>query len=200
MKELLPGIYHWTANHPKIKIEVSSYHLPEEGVLIDPLVPDDGMDAFVEPPRHIYLTNRHHYRDSRKLVAAFGCTVWCCEAGMHEFTHGEEVRPFRFGDVLPGGVTALEIGAICPDETALLIPRGEGVVALADGVVRRADGPLGFVPDEYMGENPESVKAGLRKAYRGLLQHDFDHILLAHGWPWIGGGKRALEEFIEGRG
>jgi hypothetical protein len=71
-------------------------------------------------------------------------------------------------------------------------------VALADGVVRDKDGPLGFVPDQYMGEDPEGVKAGLRKAYRRLLEHEFEHLLLAHGWPWITGGKRALREFLEG--
>ncbi len=26
MNEILPGIYHWTAAHPKIKVEVSSYY------------------------------------------------------------------------------------------------------------------------------------------------------------------------------
>jgi hypothetical protein len=92
---------------------------------------------------------------------------------------------------------ALEVGALCPDETALLIPEAEGLLALADGVVRREDGPLGFVPDEYMGDDPEGVKAGLKQSYQRLLQRDFDHLLLAHGWPWIGGGKQALREFIE---
>ena len=38
MNEILPGIYHWTAAHPKIKVEVSSYYLADECVLIDPLV------------------------------------------------------------------------------------------------------------------------------------------------------------------
>ncbi len=30
MNEIIPGIYHWTAAHPKIKIEVSSYYLADE--------------------------------------------------------------------------------------------------------------------------------------------------------------------------
>jgi len=119
------------------------------------------------------------------------------ESGLQEFSSGEQVRPFQFGDELPGGITALEIGAICPDETALHIPTAEGLLALADGVVRRDDGPLGFVPDQYM-DNPEEVKQGLRAAYRGLLDLEFDHLLLAHGQPWIGGGKQVLREFVGG--
>ena len=199
MKELLPGVFHWTASHPKIKIDVSSYYLSEERTLIDPLMPAEGPDWFSDKaPRHVLLTNRHHYRDSGRFVERFGCSVHCVESGMHEFKGGEPVQPFKFGDSLPGKITAIEIGAICPDETALLIPRAEGIVALADGVVRRDDGPLGFVPDEYLGDDPESVKAGLRAAYRGLLEREFDHLLLAHGWPWIGGGKQALREFITG--
>ena len=72
------------------------------------------------------------------------------------------------------------------------------MVALADGVIRRGDGPLEFVPDKYMGDDPKSVKVGLKESYRRLLgQHDFDHMLLAHGEPWIGGASQALREFLD---
>lgn len=197
MQEVHSGIVHWTRVHPGIKIEVSSYYLPEERVLIDPLVPEPGMDALATAPEHILLTNRHHYRDSAVFAERFGCTVWCVEAGLHEFTKGEQVRSFRFGDRLPGGILAVEIGALCPDETALHIPRGVGAFALADGVVRHQDGPLGFVPDPYLGEDPEAVKRALQRSYGRLLEFPFDHLLLAHGWPWIGGGKQALQDFVE---
>lgn len=197
MKEILPGVQHWTVVHPKIGIPVSSYYLPEERVMIDPLVPEDGMSVFGSGPEHILLTNRHHYRDSGKLEAEFGCSVWCVESGMHEFTHGEQIRPFRFGDTLPGGIEAIEIGVLCPDETALLIGRAEGILAIADGIVRHGDGPLGFVPDAYLGEDPEAVKVGLKKSYGRLLDRDFDHLLFAHGSPWLGGGRQALREFVE---
>jgi hypothetical protein len=48
-----------------------------------------------------------------------------------------------------------------------------------------------------MGDDPDGVKAGLKRSYQRLLQRDFDHLLLAHGWPWIGGGKQALRDFLE---
>ncbi len=198
MREILPRVFHWTVIHPKIKIEVSSYYLADDQVLIDPFEPVEGLDWFPTKPKHILLTNRHHYRDSGKFAGRFGCAVWCVETGLHEFQHGEEVRPFRFGDRLPGNITAVEIGALCPDETALHIPKADGLVALADGAIRQGGSPLQFVPDQYIGDDPAGVKTRLRESYRRLLERDFDHLLLAHGLPWVDGGKQALRDFAGG--
>ena len=197
MNEILPGIYHWTTAHPKIKIEVSSYYLVPERALLDPLIPAEGFNWFEPPPENIYLTNRHHYRHCAEFEKHFGCKVWCVEQGLHEFTNGETVRAFQFGDNLPGNIEAVEIGALCPDESALFISRDGGSIALADGVVRVDDGPLKFVPDFLLGDEPESVKAGLKAAYNKLLEREFDNLLLAHGWPIVGGGKAALREFVD---
>ena len=199
MQEIRPGIWHWTQRHPKIKMAVSSYYLEPERVLIDPLIPDEGLDWFADrPPRNIYMTIRHHYRHCGEISKRYGCEVWCVEQGMHEFTDGEVVRPFKFGDILPGDIEAVEIGSLCPDEGALYVAREGGCVALADGCVRRDDGPLQFVPDVLLGEDPAAVKAGLKRAYAKVIAaYEFDHLLLAHGLPWIGGGKAALQEFVE---
>ena len=196
MEEIAPGIWHWTALHPRIKIEVSSYYLPAEGVLIDPIAPSEGLDWFAEhgPPTDVLLTNRHHYRSSALFAERFGVTVHCVREGMHEFTGGERVEPFDFGDELPGGVVAHAVGAICPDETALHIP-ARHALALADGAVRwDAGGPLTFVPDALMDE-PTRTKEGLRDSYRRLAQLDFQHLLLAHGEPFVGTGREALAAF-----
>jgi len=197
VNEILPGVFHWTAEHPKIKVRVSSYWLRDERVVLDPMVPEEGLDRFDLAPQHVVLTNRHHYRDSGRFAERFGCTVWCVETGMHEFSHGEAVEPFRFGATLAGSIEAIEIGELCPDETALYIPKPGGVVAVADGVIRYDSGPLAFVPDAYLGDDPAAIKRGLKASYRRLLDREFDHLLLAHGSPWIGGGRDALREFVE---
>jgi len=196
VEEIAPGIWHWTALHPRIKIEVSSYYLPAEGVLIDPIAPSEGLDWFAEhgPPTDVLLTNRHHYRSSALFAERFGVTVHCVREGMHEFTGGERVEPFDFGDELPGGVVAHAVGAICPDETALHIP-ARHALALADGAVRwEAGGPLTFVPDALMDE-PARTKEGLRDSYRRLAKLDFRHLLLAHGEPFVGTGREVLAAF-----
>jgi hypothetical protein len=200
MEEIAPGLWHWTATHPRIGIPVSSYYLERERVLIDPLLPPEG-EAWLRErgaPAHVVLTNRHHDRDAWTLREAFGVTVHCVRQGVHELEGRGPVAPFAFGEELPGGIRAYEVGAICPDECALHIP-AHGALACADGVVRDDGGPLAFVPDAYMDE-PERTKAGLRAAYRSLLRLDFDLLLLAHGDPVVGGGKEALRAFVEEAG
>jgi hypothetical protein len=196
VNEVAPGIWHWDAPHPRIGIRVHSYYLPEERVLLDPIAPGEGLDFFAEhgPPTDVLLTNRHHYRSTGDFVERFGVTVHCVRQGLYEFSGGERVEPFDFGDELPGGVIAQEVGAICADETALYIP-ARRALAVADGAVRWEEGgPLAFVPDRFMDE-PERTKEGLRDAYRGLAELDFDHLLLAHGDPFVGNGRAALAAF-----
>ena len=207
MREIIPGLFHWTAFHEGIRQDVSSYFLAEPGVLIDPLLPADGFDGGVDalewlrehgPPTAILLSNRHHYRHSGRLAEAFDITVRVSEPGMHEFSAGQRVQPFQFGETLSGGVVAHEVDAICPDETGLVIPSARAI-ALADGVVGSGanDAPLGFVPDYLLGDDPEAVKEALRASFSSLLTLDFDHLLLAHGLPVVGEGKEQLRTFLE---
>jgi hypothetical protein len=196
VEEISPGIWHWAARHPRIKIQVHSYYLPAERLLIDPIAPDEGLDWFAEhgTPTDALLTNRHHFRSTSDFVERFGATVHCVRQGMHEFTQGEPIEVFEFGDELPGGVRAYEVGAICPDETAFHIP-ARSALALADGAVRWEEGgPLTFVPDHLMDE-PEETKRGLRESYRRLAELDFEHLLLAHGEPFVGNGRETLAAF-----
>jgi hypothetical protein len=197
MEELLPGVWHWTAVHPNHGMTVHSHAVGT--TLIDPLLPAEGMEALPGPVEQIVLTNRHHYRSSGELVARFGCPVRCHEAGLHEFAGTDrKVEGFAWGDQLAPDITAVKLAAICPEETVLHIARGNGVLAFADGIVRWEEGdPLGFVPDGLLGEEPEEVKTQLRHNLRGLLDLDFDTLLLAHGAPYVGDGREALRRFLD---
>jgi hypothetical protein len=202
MKEILPGMFHWKTFHKGIQAFVHSYYInaTDPAVLIDPRIPAQGIEWFAAhgAPQHIYLTNRHHYRHSGRFVARYGVRVWCHKDGLHEFTQGEKVRGFSHGKELPGGILALKVGALCPEETALYLPLNGGLLSVGDAIVRDR-GKLSFVPDEYMGNNPKSVKRGLRKAFlEHLREREFDHLLFAHGAPWIGGAKDALGRFLQG--
>lgn len=226
MQEVLTGVFHWQAVHPKIGVEVDSYWLEGGGaqgaqgggtgtagtqdggvqgggVLIDPLIPlDAGLQWFAQrpsPPSAILLSNRHHYRDSARFAERFHCPVLCSQKGLHEFSSGERVQGFAFRDRLPGGVIAHEVDAICPDETALYIPASRALV-IADGVVlggpHGEEGLIGFVPDSLM-DDPQRTKEGLLSAFSRLLEElDFQHLLLAHGGPLIADGRRQLEDLI----
>jgi len=200
MEEILPGIFHWTSFHEGIHSRVHSYYVSAlcPACLIDPRVPKEGLAWFGgrPTPQNIYLTNRHHYRHSQAFAAIFGATVWCDEQGLHEFTHGEAVRPLKHGQTLPGGVVALPVGALCEEETAFYLPLDNGVVAFGDALVE-LDGGLGFVPDELMGDDPAAVKQGLLKSFRKILdQRPFKHLLMAHGSPVTDRGHEALAQFV----
>jgi len=198
MRELSPGLWHWTAKHPHIGSEVSSYYFAAERVLLDPMLPPEGFEFFerVTTPEHVVLTNRHHDRDSWKLQERYGVEVHCVANGCYELEGRGTVTSFEFGDELPGGIRTHEIDAICPDETALHIP-AHRALACADGVVRwRGVEGLTFVPDELM-DDPKQTRDGLAAAYQSLLELDFDVVLLAHGGPMTGDAKRELERFIQ---
>jgi hypothetical protein len=195
--EVVPGILHWSGRHPRIGQDVHSYLIPEAGAVLDPILPDGVLEALREsgPPDRVLLTNRHHYRDSARLVAELGCTVHCPESGLHEFEGGPEVAGYAWGDEPAPGITAHEDDAICPDDGALHIAVGAGALALADAVIRW-DGELSFVPDFLM-DDPEGTKRGIVEALRRLCELDFDALLLAHGEPIPGGGREALAAFVE---
>jgi len=195
MEEIRPGLLHWTAFRDTIGADVHSYLHTPSGTLLDPMEPLQGVDAVPRVER-IVLTNRHHYRHSDRFVEAFGCPVLCHEAGLHEFSGG--VEGFAFGDELAPGVTALEVGVLCPEETALYLAGGAGALAFADCVIRGRHGELGFVPDFLLGDDPDAVKHGLRERFRALAEEvKFDALLLAHGDPVSTGGRTALRTFAD---
>jgi hypothetical protein len=197
MREIAPGLFHWSVPHPRIGAEVSSYYLRDARVVIDPMLPPEGLAWFADgpAPAHVVMTNRHHDRDAWRLRDAFGCTVHCPRAGLHELAGRGPAEGFDPGDLLPGGIEVHAVGAICPDESALHIPALRAL-AIADGIVRwpGAD-DLVFVPDALM-DDPEGTKAGLRAAFGRLLDLEPELLLLAHGAPVVGGGRAALAEFL----
>lgn len=195
MDEISPGVWHWTARHPRIGIEVSSYCLASEGVLIDPLIPADGIEWFEEhgASRDILLTNRHHDRDAWRLRERYGSRVHVVRNGVLELEGRGPIEAFDFGDQLPGGGVAYEVDAICPDETAIHFAEHRAL-ACADGVTHYG-GELAFVPDRLM-DDPEATKRGLREAYEQLVDLDFDVLLVAHGAPVVSGANAALRKFV----
>jgi len=192
MRELTPGIWHWTAPHPNIGVEVSSYWIPELRLLLDPIaVPDE-----VEDVDCILLSCRHHIRDSLEAAERFDATIQAPRTGMHEFGDDTPIQAYDFGAKLVGGaVTAHQVGGLSPDETALHIASVRAL-SIADGAIRYGD-ELDFVPDQYM-DDPERDKADLKRGFGELAdQIDFDVLLLAHGTPYASGGRDALPRFAE---
>jgi hypothetical protein len=197
MLEPLPGLLHWTSFHEGIRARVSSHYVEPAGALIDPRVPDDGLDAFAgrTRPQQVVLTSGLHVRHATRFADAFGCQVRASPEALERIGGGLDAEPYTDGDEVAPGITAIHVGRICPDEYALHIAIDGGAIAFADALHRYGE-TLGFFSDDLLGDDPRAVKDGLRDALRGLLARDFDHLLFAHGDPLIGGGKAALRDFL----
>jgi hypothetical protein len=195
MEELTPGLIDYSAFHRGIGVAVHSHYVVDPGVLIDPMCPDGELPG---APRLAVLTNRHHLRHATD----FGCPIRCHEAGLHQFEGtGVDVHGFAWGDELAPGVRALEVGVLCPEETALHVALGDGYLAFADAIIRDDDGGLAFVSDYLLGDDPAAIRAGLCDAFARLLdEEEFDGLLLAHGAPTASGGRAELEAFVAAGG
>ena len=198
MNEIMPGVFHWTAKHPRIGAQVSSYFIAESGTVLDPMVPPDTGLGWFDGERevqHVALTNRHHDREAGRYCEAFEVEpVLVPESGLHEFSGKDlEVRGYAPGEEIIPGILAHQVGAICPDDMALEI-RSAGALAMADGLVHLG-GRVRFVSDDLM-DDPPDTKRELVRSLEELLDVDFDTLLFAHGEPIVGGGKQALRNFL----
>src|SRR3954467_12255702 len=124
MKEIAPGLYHWTAPHPQIGFEVSSYFVAESATLLDPMLPPEtGVEWFrgERKPEAIVLTNRHHDRDCATFCTEFDLgPVLVPEPGLHQCEKKPlEVVGYAVGEEIVPGILAHEVGAIAPDDMAL---------------------------------------------------------------------------------
>ena len=204
MRELRPGVWHWTTFRETIGSQVSSYWIEPAGIAIDPMVPADvGLEWFDGrdlQPQQVVLTIGLHWRDSDEFARRFGIPVRAPRPALERYSGTDRhADAYEWGDAVAPGVTAVEIGGIAPDEAALHIEHAGGAVAIADGMIRAQGGaPLAFVPDFLMGDDPATVKAGLRASFRGLLVREpWDTLLLAHGDPVVGGAREALKDFVD---
>jgi hypothetical protein len=190
MREIAPGIRHWTAKHPNIGMDVSSYWLPDLGVLLDPLAVPDEVDAV----REIVLSNRHHRRDTFEAAERFDAPVRVPRVGLHEFGEDDPVEPYDFEEPFAGGaITAYQVTEYWPDDCALHISP-VSALAIADTVINY-DG-LRFVPDNLMGDDPEAERSDMKQTLGRLAEElEFEHLLLAHGPPVPDEGRQRLREF-----
>jgi hypothetical protein len=201
MDEVVHGVFHWQARHPRTGGQAHSHLLVHAQTVLDPMVTGEALELLrTHPPERVVLSNRHHYRQADLLVDEFGCQVFCPESGLDEFTDGDRVvESYAYGDEVAPGLFAHEIGSICPDDAALELRRAPGVVAFADGLMHH-EGRLHFVSDGLLADDPadvDDVKHGLFASLERLLGLDFEVMLFAHGEPIASGGRRKLASFLD---
>jgi hypothetical protein len=195
MEEVIDGIFHWKAQHPKIESEVDCHFVVGSGTAIDPLLPDEGIEWFDDRGvQQVVLSTRHHLRHAAQLAERFGCPILCHESGLHEFDDGPKVDGFAFGDRLAADVVALEMDSISADDTVLKVEAGGGALLFADSLIHHD--AVGFVSDRLIGDEPEEIKRRIRERCDALLTERFEHLLFAHGDPLLGSGREALRGVV----
>jgi hypothetical protein len=198
IEEILPGLFHWSAVHEGIGHTVHSSFEVGSGTLIDPMQPEEGLEAIAAlgTPQRIVLSNRHHYRHSAPYVERFQCPVLCHKSGLSHFDEDRPVQGFLFDEQLTDGLRTLELGSICAEETTLLLEANGGVLSFGDGLTRDSEGALAFMPDSLLGDDPREVRTGLARNLRRMLEEDFDSLLFAHSEPICTSGHDRLADFV----
>jgi hypothetical protein len=196
-KEILPGLWRFTAIHPEWKagddwepvVAWWAVQTDRGLLLIDPLVDDwqelDGLIVHAGGCAGIARTCAWHQRSLAEAADRYAASVWARPSA-----DPEAQRPFDRaiapGEPLPGDLLVLE--AVMDTEVTIWSAPHRALM-VADVLIRDADGALSLCPESWI-ENQggyEAVKEGLTD----LLELGVENVLVSHG-PLVLG--RGLEE------
>ena len=187
MEQLFPGLSCWQAQYRPGREAYSAWVEGEnENVLIDPFTPEEGLSRFSHPSKAIIvlLTTANHERDAYSIKLGLRAEIWAPEAALHEMDMVPD-RVYSGDEDLPCGIQAYHLeGSHSDGETALLVPRGPGVLVIGDGLVA--------YPDREWRVFQEHERAALQP----LRNTAFDAIVTSHGAPVLSGAKGHLQEFL----
>ena len=196
MREILPGVFHWTVDWPGVFPLESYWLFTESGsVIIDP-VDSAGLIPLEEAAEvvAVIVTTKWHERSARLLAKRTGAPLYAPAADRDNFEDIDECETYVAGDMLPGDLVAISTagGEWSAGEHALLSPLHGGTLFVADCLGTAAkwtpwDMPLGGHP-RFHSHPAESLSH--------LLDHQFENLLPGHGEPIVGGAREALRELI----
>jgi len=186
--EIVPGVWYWSVRDERIGGYHGSSHAAD-GVLIDPhrLAPD--ALAGLGEIEAIVLTTSAHQRSAWRLRRELGARVYL--PAMAQEMDEEPDERYGEGDELPGGLQPIFTPGAGTTQHSLLLPRDRGVLFTPDLFVRSREGPLEFVPAEYMHDADEA-----RRTAERMLELEFDVLCSGHGAPLVGGAKQALRDAL----
>lgn len=188
VEQIVPGVWYWRVRDERIGGAWGCSHAAD-GVLIDPHRLTDDAFARLGEVKAIVLTTSSHQRVAWSLRRELRVPVYV-PAAAKAVDEEPDVR-YGEGDALPGGLQAVFTPGAGTTQHSLLLPRDPGVLFTPDLFLRSTDGPLEWVPFEYM-HDPEEAR---RSADR-LLELDFDVLCSAHGAPLVGDAKEALRGLL----
>src|SRR5690242_14952258 len=112
MREVAPGIYRWTAQHPEWHpgawgAEVASFAVREPGrtLLIDPLVGEEQWDALggvVDGAVQTLITIPYHVRSAAACAARYGGSIWGHRGCANRLARSDPFQELSPGSAPPG--------------------------------------------------------------------------------------------------
>lgn len=197
MKEIVPGIYTWSWLSQRHGYDFNGYAFKSsEGlIVIDPAIMEEGdLDELegLGTPTHIILTNKDHERMAYDLRNRFNARIHIQKNDAPLLKQPTD-HIFEDGDTLPGGLRAICVpDNKSPGETALLLPRGRGILFIGDAVIGWPKGEFSLLPTQIY-KDPQRAKEGIRR----LLDYDYDTVLVGDGESVLENGKEAIDRFLK---
>jgi glyoxylase-like metal-dependent hydrolase (beta-lactamase superfamily II) len=197
VKELRPGLWRWTGEHPEWDHaeswgpEVGSVYaeLEDSVVVVDPLVPADAEESFWDAldrdverarrPLHVLLTVHWHERSVAVVLDRYHATLW---------------RPEEKGE-LPAGVHA-EVVKGSDWMEALFFLEPHRALVTGDLLIGRGGGiemPVEWFPKDEREWAENELKPDLRRRLSAL---PIELVLVSHGEPVLTDGAAALNKAL----
>ncbi len=197
MREILAGIYTWTWFSQPHGYDFNGHLIchPDGNLCIDP-VPSSGetLDDIARlGVSRILLTNRNHSRAANVVRTATAAkTAIHPEDAPHARSQGAEIDEPLWVGVSVGPLEVIAASGKSPGEIALYW-RARRVLIVGDAVIGHPSGSCSLLREQVMDDPVQ-----LRQSVRGLLDLDFDTLLMGDGVSILQGAKDRLRELVRG--
>ena len=221
MQKLTQGLWRWTARHPEwhpgeFGAEVASFaaQAGDTTLLIDPLLPDEQaaeesrssvlavIDGILADRLAILITIPYHVRSAEELWRRYRAdaetTIHGHPAAAKRLEDRSAFRDVEPGKPLPGSATAHAIGKPRRYETPLHLPSHDALV-FGDAVAESGGRLVVWSSERIDAKVERFYRERFNPTLEPLLEFDFDNVLVTHGQPILGSGKRALRNALEAK-